>query len=153
MKLYLTALLVGFSIFAFGQNKLVGTITDPHQKPIEGATITIPELHKETVSDADGSFTFNNLPDGNFSIAFSSIGYTNKTLTVSLSQNETTVTVVLDETSTHMDELIVSTVFNKVQSQNVMKVEHQSVKALQQKGAASCPPPNSPRNPSAAMTI
>jgi len=137
MKLYLTALLVGFSIFAFGQNKLVGTITDPHQKPIEGATITIPELHKETISDADGSFTFNNLPDGNFSIAFSSIGYTNKTLTVSLSQNETTVTVVLDETSTHMDELIVSTVFNKVQSQNVMKVEHQSVKALQQKGAAT----------------
>jgi iron complex outermembrane receptor protein len=36
-----------------------------------------------------------------------------------------------------MDEVIVSTAFNKLQSQNVMKVEHQSVKAMQQKGTAT----------------
>ena len=36
-----------------------------------------------------------------------------------------------------MDEVIVSTSFNKLQSQNVMKVEHQSMKSLQQKGAVT----------------
>ncbi len=32
-----------------------------------------------------------------------------------------------------LDEVIVSTAFNKIQSQNVMKVEHSTVKELQQK--------------------
>jgi iron complex outermembrane receptor protein len=33
-----------------------------------------------------------------------------------------------------MDAVIVSTAFNKIQSQNVMKVEHKTIKELQQKG-------------------
>jgi hypothetical protein len=32
-----------------------------------------------------------------------------------------------------MDAVIVSTAFNKIQSQNVMKVEHKTIKELQQK--------------------
>jgi iron complex outermembrane receptor protein len=36
-----------------------------------------------------------------------------------------------------MDEVIVSTVFNKLQSQNVMKVEHETLKSMQQKGVVS----------------
>lgn len=36
-----------------------------------------------------------------------------------------------------LDEVIVSTAFNKIQSQNVMKVEHESIKELQQKGTAT----------------
>jgi iron complex outermembrane receptor protein len=36
-----------------------------------------------------------------------------------------------------MDEVIVSTAFNKIQSQNVMKVEHATIKELQQKGTAT----------------
>ncbi len=36
-----------------------------------------------------------------------------------------------------MDEVIVSTAFNKIQSQNVMKVEHESIKELQRKGTAT----------------
>lgn len=36
-----------------------------------------------------------------------------------------------------MDEVIVSTAFNKLQSQNVMKVEHIKINSIQQKGAIS----------------
>ncbi len=36
-----------------------------------------------------------------------------------------------------LDEVIVSTAFNKVQSQNVMKVEHESIKSLRQKGTST----------------
>ncbi|WP_304201183.1 TonB-dependent siderophore receptor [Flavobacterium alvei] len=36
-----------------------------------------------------------------------------------------------------LDEVIVSTAFNKIQSQNVMKVEHSTIKKLQQKGTAT----------------
>jgi iron complex outermembrane receptor protein len=44
---------------------------------------------------------------------------------------------MLEETIFEMDEVIVSTAFNKIQSQNVMKVEHESIKSLQQKGTAT----------------
>ena len=37
----------------------------------------------------------------------------------------------------HIDEVIVSTAFNKLQSQNVMKVEHETLKSLQQKGTST----------------
>lgn len=36
-----------------------------------------------------------------------------------------------------LDEVIVSTAFNKIQSQNVMKVEHSSIKELQKKGTST----------------
>jgi len=36
-----------------------------------------------------------------------------------------------------LDEVIVSTAFNKIQSQNVMKVEHSSIKELQRKGTST----------------
>ena len=36
-----------------------------------------------------------------------------------------------------LDEVIVSTAFNKIQSQNVMKVEHSTIKELQKKGMAT----------------
>jgi iron complex outermembrane receptor protein len=36
-----------------------------------------------------------------------------------------------------MDAVIVSTAFNKIQSQNVMKVEHKTIKELQQKRTAT----------------
>lgn len=36
-----------------------------------------------------------------------------------------------------LDEVIVSTAFNKLQSQNVMKVEHKSIKELQKKGSVT----------------
>ncbi len=36
-----------------------------------------------------------------------------------------------------LDEVIVSTAFNKIQSQNVMKVEHSSIKELQKKGTVT----------------
>ena len=58
-------------------------------------------------------------------------------VTVTVSTKEPTFNTIMEESVTHMDEVIVSTVFNKLQSQNVMKVEHQNLKALQQKGSAT----------------
>ena len=137
MKLFYATLLLGFSTFVFAQNKIVGTISDKDNKPLNGVNVSIPEIHKETISDATGKYTLSNLPKGNFTIVFSSIGYATKSLTTTIINKETMINVALEDNVIHMDEVIVSTVFNKLQSQNVMKVEHESVKSLQQKGATT----------------
>ncbi len=137
MKSFFVALLLGFSIFANAQNSITGTVTNSENKPLEAVIVAIPELNKETISDANGQYLLKNLPSGNFKIAFSYFGYESKEAKIILNQNETVLNITLDESSNHMEEIIISTAFNKIQSQNVMKVEHSSIKELQQKGAAT----------------
>ncbi len=137
MKSFLYALFLGFSLFANAQNKITGTIKDVQNKPMPGVTISIPEIHKETISDATGAYVFTNLPSGNFKIVFSFIGFATQSKSLLMNQKEIKMDVVLEETIHQMDEVIISTAFNKLQSQNVMKVEHQSMKTLQQKGTST----------------
>lgn len=137
MKSFLLALFIGFSIFVQGQNKIIGDITNTQNKPLSGVNITIPELHKETISNEKGNFQLNNLPTGYHKITFSLIGFTTQIKTIKISDKETRIDIVLEEKSHQMDEVIVSTAFNKLQSQNVMKVVHQSMKSLSQKGTST----------------
>lgn len=137
MKSFFIALLLGFSILASAQNKVIGTISDHQNKPISNINISIPEVHKEVISNENGNFELNNVPSGTFTIVFSSVGYETQSKKINVGQNEIIVNVTLQETVHQMDEVIISTVFNKLQSQNVMKVEHQSVKELQKKGSST----------------
>ncbi len=137
MKSLYIALLTGFTIIASGQNKIVGTIYDKDQKTLPNVIVSLPELHKEVISDGDGNYAFTNLPNGTFKIVYSFIGYATKILSITISEKELIQNVTLEENAIHMDEVIVSTAFNKLQSQNVMKVEHASLKSLQQKGTST----------------
>ncbi len=137
MKSFLLALLLGFSIVASAQNKVVGTIKDKQNRNVSGVTINIPELHKETISDENGTYSFVNLPNGSFRIVFSFIGFATQSKEITINQKELKLDIVLEETLHQMDEVIISTAFNKLQSQNVMKVEHQSMKSLSQKGTST----------------
>ena len=136
MKTFYISLLLVITAFSYAQNKFSGTILDQQNKPVPDATISIPEIHKETISNENGNFSFTSLPNGTFTVVYSYVGYAtqNKKITFPIATN---TTVVLIESVEHIDEVVISTVFNKLQSQNVMKVEHQSVKTLQQNGAAT----------------
>jgi iron complex outermembrane receptor protein len=129
--------LLGFSVFASAQNKITGTTKNNQNQPMAGVTIALPEIHKETISDEKGNYVISNLPSGNFKIVFSYVGYATQSKAIVVNQKTLQLDIVLEETMHQMDEVIVSTAFNKLQSQNVMKVEHQSVKTMQQKGTAT----------------
>ena len=119
------------------QNTISGTITNAQKQPVAGVSITAPELHKGTTTDENGKYILNNLPNGNTRLTFVFVGFATQNKTINLQQKETTLNIILEESIFEMDEVIVSTAFNKLQSQNVMKVEHSSSKELQQKGTAT----------------
>lgn len=137
MKPIFVALFLGLTSFVFAQNKVTGTIVDKDNNPISGANIILPELHKETISNDKGNYIITAIPNGNHKVIVSFVGYATISKTVSFSGNTIELNFTLLESEEHMDEVIVSTAFNKLQSQNVMKVEHQTVKELQQKGATT----------------
>jgi iron complex outermembrane receptor protein len=124
-------------MMANAQNKISGIVTDINNNPITNAIISLPEIHKETNTDKEGKFILTNLPQGNFKLIVSFVGYETQSKTIDLSGTEQNLIFVLVEAVTHMDEVIVSNVFKRLQSQNVMKVEQENIKSLQQKGAST----------------
>ena len=137
MKKIIIALILGFSAVLQAQNTLSGTVTDLRNQPIKGVSVYASELYKGTTTDENGKYTFFNLPNRNLKISFAFAGFATQNKTVSNLENENTLNVILEEAIFEMDEVIVSTAFNKIQSQNVMKVEHESIKNLQRKGTAT----------------
>lgn len=137
MKKFILLLLIGFSGIVYAQKNVSGTISDAKSVPINGVSVTIPELHKTTTSDQNGNYSLNNLPNGNFKIIFNFYGFQTQIKELKTAEKTTILNVILVEEPHQMDEVIVSTAFNKLQSQNVMKVEHQSMKLLSQKGTST----------------
>lgn len=119
------------------QNTLSGIVTDKNNQPIKGVSVYASELHKGTATDENGKYTFTNLPNGNLKLTFTFVGFGTQNKTINSLQKENILNVILEETIFQMDEVIVSTAFNKIQSQNVMKVEHESIKEMQRKGTAT----------------
>ena len=137
MKKYLIALVLIFTTIIQAQNTLSGIVSDMKNQPIKGVSVYLPELHKGTSTDENGKYILANLPNGGVKISFVFLGFGTQNKTINSLEKQTTLDVILEETPFEMDEVIVSTAFNKIQSQNVMKVEHESIKNLQRKGMAT----------------
>ena len=137
MKKIITILILGFSSIIYSQNTVSGTITDANNQVIIGVSVYAPELHKGTNTNENGNFSLTNLPNGNLKLSFVYLGFETQYKIINIKQKETNLNIQLKETAFQMDEVIVSTAFNKLQSQNVMKVEHESIKSLQQKGTST----------------
>jgi iron complex outermembrane receptor protein len=137
MKNFILALLLGFSAMLQAQNIVSGRVTDGNKKPIVGVSIYAPELHKGTTTDGEGNYIISNLPLGSLKLVFDYVGYANQSKAITITANKNNLNITLEQAIFKMDEVIVSTAFNKLQSQNVMKVEHATIKELQQKGTAT----------------
>ena len=129
MKKIILALILGFSGLLSAQNSVSGTVTDSQNQPMTGVSVYAPELHKGTTTDANGKYQFTNLPNGSLRLSFAFVGFTTQNKTIAKLLKENTLDIALKESILEMDEVIVSTPFNKLQSQNVMKVEHESIKS------------------------
>ncbi|MDH4403981.1 MAG: TonB-dependent receptor [Flavobacterium sp.] len=137
MKKILIALFIGFSAFVNAQNKISGKITDKDNNPIKGVNIFVSELHKSSETDENGAYSINSFPNGTLKITFTFICFTSQNKTLLVQNGENKLDVVFETSLFQMDEVIVATSFHKLQSQNVMKVDHESMKSLQQKGTST----------------
>ena len=125
------------SILGYAQNMVSGIITDSNNKALQGVSIYIQELQKGTLSDANGNYSLTNLPNGTISISFALMGYGTQNKTIYKVQKQNHLDIQLEPTIFEMDEVVVSTAFNKLQSQNVMKVAHETIKNLTRKGTST----------------
>jgi len=137
MKKYILILIaLCYITKASSQNTIKGSVlASNNQNPIT-ASIYIPLLEKGTVADFNGNYQIKNIPNGNYIIAYSMMGYT--TITKSVTFNDGAVliqNVELDQAAIEMEEIIVSMPFHKLQRENVMKVERLSANDIANSGS------------------
>jgi outer membrane receptor protein involved in Fe transport len=106
MKIYLFIISLFFCSITFAQTSIKGSVKDSNNGPIPGANVTISGESTGTVTDNEGNFTLTTSKKPPFDIKVSSIGYGEKT--VSVTSNNQKVTVVLSDENTLLDEIVVS---------------------------------------------
>lgn len=120
-----------------GQNQLSGTVTNSKGETIL-ATLYLPQFEKGTVSDENGTYQLSQIPDGNYTLIISSLGY--ETVSIRLNFIGDAVVqkdFVMKESVVEMEEIIISTPFHQLQSDNVMKVERVTTLNLTKSGAVN----------------
>ena len=137
MKLFYFIIFLGVSFALHSQSTLIGKVTDLNNNPIIGADIYVPNLHIGTTTDENGSYILKNLPNGSIKVVFAFLGFKSVVKPIQFDKKEIELNVSLEESVFNMDEVIVSTPFNKLQSENVMKVEHKTIQQLRRQGAAT----------------
>lgn len=137
MKLKIAFLFLLGCISLNAQNSISGTITDIDNNSLYGVEIYITQLHKGVSTDKEGKFELNNIPNGTFKVSFSYLGYKTVVKTITLNNSKETIDLTLKEAVFEVDEIIISTPFNKLQSENVMKVERITARSVQKTGATT----------------
>ena len=92
-----------------GTGVLTGVITDKADgKSIIGATVSIPDLHTGSITDANGHYSINNLPKGVFLVQVSYLGYASITQKVDLTKGSATLTLQLQSSSIEAGEVVIT---------------------------------------------
>ncbi|MET7029276.1 TonB-dependent receptor [Sediminicola luteus] len=121
---------------SYSQNSISGTIiSNEDQSPLEQVEIYFPQLEKGTLTDASGNYSLSNIPVGPYKIVIAYLGFQTFSKTIDINQGENVLDVSLKLSAIEMEEVIVSTPFHKLQSENVVKVEYANVAMLKKKGA------------------
>ncbi len=135
MKLVINLLLLFAIATIHAQNDLNGSVIDKKTtEPILFANVYLPQLEKGTTTDEDGKFNIKNLPNGTYKLVISIIGYGTLSENIILPSSKNLI-IELSPSAIEMEEIIISTPFHKLQRDNVMKVERESMSDLRSKGA------------------
>ncbi len=137
MKKIFFSLLFAMSYFVCSsQNSLKGTIKDNGDNtPLEQVEVYFPQLEKGAVTQEDGTYNLDNLPLGTYKIVASYLGYKTFSRSIEIKSGVNTLDITLESSAIEMQEIIVSTPFHKLQSENVMKVEQASMAEVKKAGA------------------
>ena len=137
MKQIITFMLLFATTISYSQNTLEGTVLDNDTKEgLDYVNVYLPSLEKGTVTKEKGVFKITDLPSGTHKILFSMIGYETLSLNITI-PNKEPLNISLKASVIEMEDIIISTPFHKLQSDNVMKVEQETIKNLKANGAVT----------------
>lgn len=106
MKIVLLFSLFMVASLGFSQTTVNGKVVDQNDQPVPGANIVIEGKAIGTTTDFDGNFILETSEVPPFQLKITSIGYSGAMQEVA--ENNATLTIVLNETQTFLDEVVIS---------------------------------------------
>jgi len=104
-RIFLFSLLM-WGMGAYSQTIVNGNVVDENGQPVPGANVVIAGKAIGTTSDFDGNFVLETSEVPPFQLRITSIGYSESTADVTA--NNQTISVILSETQTFLDEVVIS---------------------------------------------
>ena len=106
MRSILQFFLLLLASYGFSQSTVNGKVIDQNDQPVAGANIVIEGKAIGTTTDFDGNFILETSEVPPFQLKVTSIGYSDTTQEIT--ENNLTLTIVLNETQTFLDEVVIS---------------------------------------------
>jgi hypothetical protein len=124
MKLNLRLFSILFTLFSFSSiysqtSGIKGAvIEDKTGMPLPGATVTIVELNKSRVTDANGSFIFSKINPGTYIVRVTALTFQEKEITevIVVADEIYNLTISLPEKNNQLDEVVIKNTKAKVES-------------------------------------
>ncbi|MES2863841.1 MAG: TonB-dependent receptor [Bacteroidota bacterium] len=137
MKKYIfLIILMGFTTMGLAQNSVSGTVKNENNEAVSNVEISVSDNNIQTKSDEKGQFEIKNLPIGKLTLVFKKDKFEIKSEVISIeNQEQKILDIILEEEHHHIDEILISSVFNKTQNENVVKIDHINLKQIQNAGA------------------
>jgi iron complex outermembrane recepter protein len=121
--IYIVLIIVNSPILS-AQNSIKGTIADSENgEKLVGVNIYIPELHKGTVTNINGYYQINGIPNGNFKVQYSFIGYESIIETVNFKDSDIEIDLKLESAAIAAQEVIVTGGRTSTQHENAIKID------------------------------
>lgn len=124
MKKLITIIFI-FPFFANAQNSFTANIKDKNTREnLVSVSAYIKKLKLGAASDTNGILKINNIPDGEYEIVFSSIGYQNKEMEFSFPMTQRLVEILLEKGSGELSNIVVTTTRSNSRIEDIpMRVE------------------------------
>lgn len=114
VKIFLFSIIITFTFFSLAQRSLEGKITSKNT-PVEFAKIYLEGTNIGSFSDELGNYCLENLPEGEFKLIVSAVGYEKEERVIELKQNSfLKVDVNLFSSISFIDEVVVSGTMKEV---------------------------------------
>ena len=113
------------------QNQVTGTIIDlENGLPLPAAEILVLDQNTGTVSDENGEYMLNNLPNGEIKLQYSYLGYKTIVKTIFLKNCSQTINIELEPTVIYTQEVVISGGSISSQHENAIKIETINLKDI-----------------------
>lgn len=90
------------------QYTVSGKVIDNRGEALVGTTVTLSHMKKSLMVGIDGSFSFPNVPNGNHTLTFTSVGFKEIKREISVNGSDVSVNVSMQEDNLQLDQLIVT---------------------------------------------
>lgn len=110
IQLCFLTLFLSYCLYAQGKGELKGVVRDAKTgENLTGVDIFIESLQKGIATDTYGAFHISNIPEGNYTVTASFIGYKKQTKSISIKQNSSINLIFsLEETIENLGEVVVT---------------------------------------------